>query len=124
MSGSALMSETGQSFSTADRFQGAVDRASWRAGRRTLDVPCKVDLEQTGDFLHAHVELLGWNVGPGDEVLIHDAPHAIAFGERAVFARRATVRRAGLVQRALARIRGYLELTELYEVSFSEGRAR
>jgi hypothetical protein len=31
--------------------------------------------------------------------------------------------RAGPVDRLRARLEGYLELTELYEVSFSDGRA-
>ncbi len=97
---------------------------NWKAGRGMINVPCTVDLEQTGDFLHAHVDLQGYDVGPGDEVLVHDAPTQIAFGERAVFQRRASVRRAGPLGRAWAYIEGYLELTELYEVSFSEGKAR
>ena len=98
--------------------------ARWSLGRATLDVPCTLDIEQTGDALHAYVELLGVDVGPGDEVIVHGAPTSVAFGEHAVYTRRATVRRAGPLQRAWAYIEGYLELTELYEVSFSEGRAR
>ena len=39
-------------------------------------------------------------------------------------ARTATVRRAGPLQKFWAHVEGYLELTELYEVSFSDGRAR
>jgi hypothetical protein len=95
----------------------------WKAVTETIDVPCTVDLEQTRDALHAYVELRGVAVGPGDEVLVHDAPTVIAFGERAVHARRATVRRASLARRIMAHVEGYLELTELYEVSFSEGKA-
>ena len=90
---------------------------------RTLEVCCTLDLEQTPDSLHAYCDLEGGAVGPGDEVLIHDAPGTIAFGERAVLARRATVRRAGPLRRFWAHVEGYLELTELYEVSFSQGRA-
>ena len=94
------------------------------AGRETIDVPCTIDVEQSPDSLHAYVDLEGVDVGPGDEVIVHDAPTVIAFGEKAVFARQATVRRAGPLQRAWAHVEGYLELTELYEVSFSDGRAR
>ena len=94
------------------------------AGRETIDVPCTIDLEQSPDSLHAYVDLDGISVGPGDEVVVHDAPTRIAFGEKAVMARTATVRRAGPLQRFMAYIEGYLELTELYEVSFSDGRAR
>ena len=98
-------------------------RASWTAGRDTVDVPCTIDLEQTPDSLHAYVDLQGIKVGPGDEVIIHDAPSGIAFGERVVLDRRASVRRAGPLARFWAHVEGYLELTELYEVSFSDGRA-
>lgn len=98
---------------------------SWSKGGEMIDVPCTIDLEQTPDSLHAYVELAdGIVVGPGDEILVHDAPSAIAFGDKAVYERRATLRRAGPVQRLWAHIEGYLELTELYEVSFSEGKAR
>ena len=91
-----------------------------RGGRGTLEVPCTIDIEQTPDSLHAYVDLQGYSVGPGDEVIIHDAPASIAFGERAIYKRLATVRRASAFQRFRAHIEGYLELTELYEVSFSE----
>ncbi len=95
-----------------------------RAVRRdTVDVRCTIDLEQTPDSLHAYVDLQGIDVGPGDEVLIHDAPAGIAFGERVIIERRASVRRAGPLRRFWAHVEGYIELTELYEVSFSEGRA-
>ena len=95
----------------------------WTQGREVISVPCTVDLEQTSDSLHAYVDLDGIAVGPGDEVIVHDAPTSIPFGERAVYTRQATVRRAGPLQRFYAHIEGYLELTELYEVSFSGGRA-
>lgn len=93
------------------------------SGANVVEVPCTLDLEQTGDSLHAYCELEGIDPGPGDEVLILDAPAGIAFGEKTVVARRALVRRAGPLARFWARVEGYLELTELYEVSFSEGRA-
>lgn len=92
--------------------------------RGTIQVPCTIDLEQSPDSLHAYVDLDGIVVGPGDEVLVHDAPTSISFGERAVVQRTATVRRAGPLQRLWAHVEGYLELTELYEVSFSDGRAQ
>ena len=62
-------------------------------------------------------------IQPGDEVRVHDAPTHVAFGERLAVRRTATVVRAGPLDRLLARLEGYLELTELYEVSFSDGRA-
>ena len=97
--------------------------AGWAGSGTVVEVPCTLDLEHTSDSLHAYVDLDGIAVGPGDEVLVHDAPHGIGFGERAMLNRRASVRRAGPLKRFWAHVEGYLELTELYEVSFSEGRA-
>jgi hypothetical protein len=96
----------------------------WTTSRKTFDVPCTIEIEQTSETLHAHVVLDGdIAIEPGDEVRVHDAPTGVAFGERLVVRRTATVVRAGPLERLLARIEGYLELTELYEVSFSDGRA-
>ena len=92
------------------------------AGRRTVEVPCTVDLEHTEDSLHAYVDLEGIEVGPGDEVIVHDAPTQFRVGERTVHRRRATVRRAGPLDRLWTRLTAPLELTELYEVSFSSRR--
>jgi hypothetical protein len=103
---------------------GAAMTTGWTTGRRTIEVPCTIDMEQSPDSLHAYVDLDGVDVGPGDEVMVHDVPTNIAFGQHAVYRRSATVRRAGPLQRFWAHVEGYLELTELYEVSFSEGKAR
>jgi archaeosine-15-forming tRNA-guanine transglycosylase len=92
--------------------------------RRRFDVPCTIEIEQSSETLHAHVVLDGdIEIEPGDEVLVHDAPTRVAFGERLVVRRTATVVRGGRLGRLRAWIEGYLELTELYEVSFSDGRA-
>lgn len=92
--------------------------------RKSFDVPCTVEIEQTSETLHAHVVLDGnIQIRAGDEVRVHDAPTRVAFGERLVVRRMATVVRGGPLDRLRARIEGYLELTELYEVSFSDGRA-
>ena len=90
---------------------------------RIVQVPCTVEIEHSPESLHAHVDLKGFDVGPGDQVLIHDAPTTVPFGERQTFDCHATIVRAGPVGRLKARLEGYLELTELYEVGFSEGRA-
>jgi archaeosine-15-forming tRNA-guanine transglycosylase len=96
---------------------------SW-SQRKRFDVPCTVEIEQTPETLHAHVVLDGdIDIRPGDEVLVHDAPTQVAFGERLVVRRTATVVRGHALDRLRARVGGYLELTELYEVSFSDGRA-
>ena len=95
----------------------------WRA-RQYIEVPCTVEIEQTSETLHAHVTLDGdVEIAPGDAVQVHDAPTGVPFGERLVVRRTATVVRGNPLDRLRARIEGYLELTELYEVSFSDGRA-
>jgi hypothetical protein len=96
----------------------------WMGSPKSFDVPCTVEIEQTSETLHAHVVLDGdIQIQPGDEVRVHNAPTHVAFGERLVVRRTATVVRAGPLDRLRARIEGYLELTELYEISFSDGRA-
>ncbi len=91
---------------------------------RRFDVGCTIEIEQTAESLHAHVSLDGdVEIRPGDEVEIHGAPIAVAFGDRLNLRRMATVVRAGWLRRLIAHAAGYLELTELYEVSFSDGRA-
>jgi archaeosine-15-forming tRNA-guanine transglycosylase len=83
-----------------------------------------VEIEQSSETLHAHVVLDGdIQIQPGDEVTVHNAPTHVAFGERLVVRRMATVVRGSALDRLRAKLEGYLELTELYEVSFSDGRA-
>jgi hypothetical protein len=97
---------------------------AWMSARKTFDVPCTIEIEQTSETLHAHVVLDGdIQIRAGDEVMVHDAPTRVEFGERLVVRRTATVVRGGPLDRLRARVAGYLELTELYEVSFSDGRA-
>ena len=96
----------------------------WMGARKTFDVPCTVEIEQTSETLHAHVVLDGdIQIRAGDEVMVHDAPTGVEFGERLVVRRTATVVRGSPLDRLRARVEGYLELTDLYEVSFSDGRA-
>ncbi len=90
--------------------------------RKTFEVPCTVEIEHSFDSLHANVELEGIEVGPGDQVIVHDAPTSVPVGERQIFQRRATVIRGTIFDRLWARVEGYLELTELFEVGFSEER--
>ena len=89
-----------------------------------FEVGCTIEIEQTGESLHAHVSLDNdVEIHPGDEVMIHGAPVRVRFGDCVKLRRTATVVRAGVLKRTLAHVAGYLELTELYEVSFSDGRA-
>ena len=89
----------------------------------SVDVPCTVDIAQTVESLHAHVELQGIDVEPGDSVLVHDAPSTVDYGKRIVCDRQATVTRASWLGRMWTRATSRFELTLLYEVSFSPGRS-
>ena len=90
-------------------------------GRRAVEVPCTVDVEHSFDSLHAYVDLEGVEVGPGDEVLVHGAPTEVPYGERVVVRRKATVLQAGPLGRLWTRLTARFELTDLYEVGFSDG---
>ncbi len=85
---------------------------------RTVEIQCDLDIEQTPTSFHAHAVPDGIDIQPGDSVLIHDAPTYIAFGQRIVGTRTATVTRANALQRAWTSFTALFELTELYEVGF------
>lgn len=92
---------------------------------KSFETPCTITVEQSSEHFHAHVELADDVViEPGDKVRVHGAPIQIPFGTRQVFERRATVTRAGPVERALIRLAAYFDLKELYEVSFNAGRIK
>ncbi len=92
-------------------------------GRTRFDTPCRIEVEHSDEYLHAHVELVGGvAVNPGDRVRVHGAPIAVRFGERRVFERVATVERASALERVWTRLAGHFEMAELYEVSFSPGK--
>ena len=91
--------------------------------RRSFTVPCTIRVEHTFDSLEAHVELDGGiEPGIGDKVLVHGAPVSVPFGRSVVLRREATVTRAGFFEKALVRFQSMFELTELYVVSFTDGR--
>ena len=91
--------------------------------RQQFEAPCTIEIEHSSLSLHAHVELEGdIQIQPGDEVLVHDAPTDVPYGETLVVRRVATIIRASLMERVWTRLMGNLELTELYEVSFTERR--
>lgn len=91
-------------------------------GRRSIEVPCTVDIEQTAESLHAHAIPDGIDIRPGDTVLVHGVPEAIRFGDRVTLQCRATVIRAGWLERIWTKTKGLFALTELYEVGFQRGR--
>ena len=93
--------------------------------RTRFDTPCRIEVEHTNEHLHAHVELDGDIViEPGDKVLVQGPPVRVPFGGRLTERRMATVTKASAIGRAWVRARARFELTELYELSFSAGRAR
>lgn len=101
-------------------YQAAPGR---RTGPRQFDVPCTIEVEHTNEHLHAHVELEGGvPIYPGDRVRVHGDAIRVNYGESAFYNRTATVMRANWLSRQWTRFLAGLEITELYEVSFSAGR--
>jgi len=92
-----------------------------RLGKKIVDVPCTIEIEHTWESLHAHVELEGLDVEPGDEVHVHGEEIVVPFGERRTLHRMATVTRAGAPERLWVRMTGDFEFMELVEFSFSSG---
>lgn len=94
--------------------------AWWRRGSRSETLGCTIDIEQSHDYFHAHVALDGdIRLRPGDRVHVHGAPVLIRFGEKLSERRAATVERAGWLMRVWTRCASHLQLSELYEVSFT-----
>jgi len=92
-------------------------RSLWR--NETL-TGCTVEVEHSNEALHAHVHLDGEPViRPGDRVRVHGAPVRVAFGERIVLRRAATIAHANRIEQWWAKLTGNLILSELYEVSFT-----
>ncbi len=91
--------------------------------REVFDVPCTIEIENTFESLHAHVDLDGdVEIEAGDEVLVHGDVIRVPYGQKMTLRRNATVTRANWLDRTLTKIGARFELTELYEVSFSSGR--
>lgn len=88
-----------------------------------FDTPCRIAVEQSEAYFHAHVELEGdIAIQPGDKVRVHGAPIIVDFGQSVSFTRMATVQPAGPLLRAWTKFTAMGELKELYEVSFTTSR--
>jgi hypothetical protein len=85
---------------------------------RVIAVPCFIDIEQSPESLHAHAVPQGVEIRPGDTVRVHGAPARVAYGECLHLTCAATVVRATVWGRTWAKVRGLLELADLYEVGF------
>jgi hypothetical protein len=95
----------------------------WLSARQTFEVPCSIEIEHSPRSLHAHVEIdREIEIQPGDQVLIQDAPARIPYGKRILLRRTATIIRAGFLERMCTRARANFELTELFDVSFTDRR--
>ena len=93
-----------------------------RPAARVFEVGCTIDIENTFDSCHAHVELDGNpEIHPGDAVKVQGDPLIVRYGEKLTLRRIASVRRAGGLKRAWTRIRGNLDCIELFDISFSSG---
>lgn len=91
--------------------------------RTRFETGCTVEVEHGFDNLHAHVELDGdVAMMPGDSVTVHGSAIRLPYGERIVERRTATVTRANALDRAWTRLKGRFQITELYEISFSNGK--
>lgn len=89
---------------------------------RTIEVGCTIEIENSFDSLHAHVELDGdIAVGPGDRVRVHGDAIVVPYGSKMTLRRTATLTRAGALEKAWTRLKGDIELLELCEVTFSSG---
>jgi len=84
--------------------------------------PCTVEIAHTSYDFYAHVELEDNSVRPGDQVLVHNAPTQINYGDHIKVDRQATISRAGWFARFWTKFIARFELATLYEVSFSTTR--
>lgn len=95
---------------------------TFRLSRERIDVPCTIEIEHSWESLHAHVDLDGIEVQPGDEVHVHGGEIVVPYGERRVLHRTATVTRASTPEKLWVKLTGDFEFMELLEFSFSSGR--
>ena len=90
-------------------------------GREVIEVPCTIEVEHTWESLHAHVDLDGVTVEPGDEVHVQGGEIIVPYGEKRTLRRTATVTRASAPERLWVKLTGDFEFMELLEFSFSSG---
>jgi hypothetical protein len=91
----------------------------WLLGRRAVEATCALDIEKSPESFHAYSVPEDIDLREGDQMLIHGAPTSIAFGTQMTMTCRATVLRAGPIERVWTRFTAMFELTELYEVGFA-----
>jgi hypothetical protein len=85
---------------------------------REIELLCSIDIEQTPESFHAHAIPENVEIGPGDQIIVHDAPSTIGFGEKYTGTRKATLIRATALQRLWTEFSSIFEVGELFEVGF------
>lgn len=88
------------------------------SARTTIPVRCLLDFEQTPESLHAHAVPQDVEIMPGDQILLHDVPAMVGFGEHLSGECRGTLIRANWFERTWTELRSIFEIGELYEVGF------
>ena len=78
--------------------------------------PCTVEIANTSRDFYAHVALEDNSIRPGDQVLVHNPPTEIRWGEQLRVEREATISRASWFARWWTKWVARFELTTLYEV--------
>jgi hypothetical protein len=91
---------------------------AWLLGRETVEATCAIEIVKTPESFHAYSVPEDIEIRPGDQMLLHGVPTQIAYGDEITMTCRATVTRAGWLERTWTQFAGFFELTELYEVGF------
>jgi hypothetical protein len=88
----------------------------------TKQVNYALEMSNTWDDLYAHVSLDNVDIGPGDEVQLHNVPVDLPFGQKKYVVGRATYLKANPLTKWWTKMMARFEITMLYEVSFSTTR--
>lgn len=88
----------------------------------TQQVNYALEMSNTWDDLYAHVTLEDVDIGPGDEVLLHNVPVELAYGATRSVQGTATYQKAHPILKWWTKQLSRFEITMLYEVSFSTTR--
>ena len=92
---------------------------------RRIETGCTVTVKHTEETLEAHVVLDdGLLPDAGDRITVFGEPVRIDYGSTATFKRPARLDRGSELDKLRVRILSMFQLTELYEVSFSDGRMK
>ncbi len=90
---------------------------------RKETMACRIAVERTNEHFCAHTVYSGGPAfGAGDSVRVNGPVITAETGDRFIERRTAHVRRAGPIRRTLVKLIAILEISGLYEVSFSGRR--